>query len=105
MEPVETPVVLSSDIVLPREEREKAVWQQVVRLAWPVLTRQFLVLAVDLSDRFLAGYFEPPDASQHLAYQSAQTTAIYLAWFISTYTYLVSVGSTALVARFVRSEE
>src|SRR5947208_952617 len=41
------------------------------------------------------------DGARHAAYQSAQTTANYLAWFINSYTVLVSVGSTALVARFV----
>src|SRR5437870_4775635 len=40
-------------------------------------------------------------SARHVAYQSAQTTANYLAWFITSYTVLVSVGSTALVARFV----
>jgi putative MATE family efflux protein len=40
-------------------------------------------------------------AARHVSYQAAQTTAIYLAWLISSYTVLVSVGSTALVARFV----
>ncbi len=35
------------------------------------------------------------------AFQAAQTTAHYLAWFISSYTVLVTVGSTALVARFI----
>jgi putative MATE family efflux protein len=39
--------------------------------------------------------------ARHVAYQAAQTTANYLAWFITSYTVLVSVGSTALVARFV----
>jgi putative MATE family efflux protein len=39
--------------------------------------------------------------SRHVAAQAAQTTAGYLAWFIVSYTILVSVGSTALVARFV----
>jgi putative MATE family efflux protein len=38
--------------------------------------------------------------SRHIAYQAAQTTANYLSWFITSYTILVSVGSTALVARF-----
>src|SRR5262249_48886374 len=107
-----------------------------------VLAQQFLVLAVGLSDQFLAGHFQPlapqeraeavghelialgllagdPAAglgsalaaegpweaarqmqARHVAYQSAQTTAHYLAWLISSYTVLVSVGSTALVARF-----
>jgi putative MATE family efflux protein len=39
--------------------------------------------------------------ARHVSYQAAQTTAIYLAWLISGYTVLVSVGSTALVARFI----
>lgn len=39
--------------------------------------------------------------AQHVAYQAAQTTANYLAWLISSYTVFVTVGSTALVARFV----
>src|SRR5207244_135030 len=50
-------------------------------------------------DAFLAGHFKPSSGS-HVAAQSAQTTAIYLAWCVSSYTILVSVGSTALVARF-----
>ena len=73
----------------------------VLALAWPVLVQQALILAVSLSDRFLAGYFRPPDPSRHIALQSAQNTAIYLAWFIVSLTVLVTVGSTALVARFV----
>lgn len=40
-------------------------------------------------------------AARHVAYQAAQTTAIYLSWLVNGYTVLVSVGSTALVARFV----
>jgi len=58
-------------------------------------------LLVGLSDRYLAGHFHPPDESLQVSYQAAQTTANYLAWFIVSYTVLVSVGSTALVARFV----
>jgi putative MATE family efflux protein len=123
---------------------EPALWRQVLGLAWPVLVQQFLILAVGLSDQFLAGYFQPlPIEEQaeaaghellaigilggsgaapglgaalaaeapwqasreikarHIAYQSAQTTANYLAWFLSSYCVLVTVGSTALVARFV----
>jgi putative MATE family efflux protein len=123
---------------------EQPIWQRVLGLAWPVLVQQFLILAVGLSDQFLAGYFQPlPLAEQaeaashqltaigilggsgaapglgaalaaeapwqaarqikarHIAYQSAQTTANYLAWFLSSYCVLVTVGSTALVARFV----
>ena len=93
-----------------REDRP--LWRAVLLLALPVLAQQFLVLVVSLSDRFLAGRFagmpepaanvtEPERTPQQVAYQSAQTTANYLAWFISSYTVLVSVSSTALVARFV----
>jgi putative MATE family efflux protein len=39
--------------------------------------------------------------SRQAALQAAQTTAHYLAWAIISYTVLVTVGSTALVARFV----
>jgi putative MATE family efflux protein len=38
--------------------------------------------------------------TRQVAFQAAQTTANYLAWFISSFSVLVSVGSTALVARF-----
>jgi putative MATE family efflux protein len=70
-------------------------------LALPVLVQQILILTVGLSDRFLAGNYQQGTAEEQIAYQAAQTTAHYLAWFISSYTVLVSVGSTALVARFV----
>ncbi len=43
--------------------------------------------------------------ARQAAYLAAQTTAHYLAWFIMSYTVLVSVGSTALVARFVGAGE
>lgn len=40
-------------------------------------------------------------ASRQAAFLAAQTTAHYLAWFIVSYAVIVSVGSTALVARFI----
>jgi putative MATE family efflux protein len=40
-------------------------------------------------------------AARQIAYQSAQTTAHYMTWFIICYTVVVSAGSTALVARFI----
>jgi putative MATE family efflux protein len=39
-------------------------------------------------------------AARQISFQAAQTTAQYVAWFIQCYTILVTVGSTALVARF-----
>src|SRR5437016_7920611 len=82
-------------------DRPGAAARLVLSLSWPVLVQQYLITAVDLSDAFLAGYFRPPDPSQHVAYQAAQTTAGYLAWLITCFTVFVTVGSTALVARFV----
>jgi putative MATE family efflux protein len=73
----------------------------VLGLAWPVLVQQFLILVVTLSDRLLAGRFQHLDAPDQVATQAAQTTAHYLAWFLSSYTILVTVGGTALVAHFV----
>lgn len=77
----------------------------VFALAWPVWVHQLLLLSVTLSDRFLAGFFQPGEEADQVAYQSAQNTAIYLNWFVTSFTILVTVGSTALVARFVGANE
>ena len=84
----------------PVTDLRKPVWQLVLLLAWPALVQQLLVWAVNVSDRLLAGRFQSLDPEFQTATQAAQTTAGYLAWFLASYTYLVSVGSTALVARF-----
>ncbi len=70
-------------------------------LAWPILLQQLLVFAVNMFDGLMAGRFQHVDASAQIASQSAQTTANYLAWFLSNCTILVSVGATALVARLL----
>jgi putative MATE family efflux protein len=62
--------------------------------------QQLLIWILSLSDRFLAGYFKPGEG-EHVAYQSAQTNAIYLSWAITSCTVIVGAGGTALVARFV----
>src|SRR5439155_26566506 len=89
VEPASSPPALS----------DRPAWRLVLTLGWPVLLQQLLLYAVMVYDAFLAGHFKPPSGS-HVAAQSAQTTAIYLAWCVSSYTIFVSVGSTALVARF-----
>ena len=73
-------------------------WRLVIALSLPVLAQQGLAFSVLLSDRYLAGHLDVPDQAAVLA---AQTTAHYLAWFIYCYNVLVTVGSTALVARCV----
>lgn len=92
--PVVIPVATPALVDTPRP-----TWRLVLHLAVPVLAQQVLVLFVGLSDAYLAGNYRPPDLRDLAAYQSAQTTANYLAWFLSSYTVLVTVGSTALVAR------
>ncbi len=84
----------------PIPARTLPVWRQVLLLGWPGLVQQLLVLIVMLYDAWLGGR-SAPASGDHVAAQSAQTTAMYLGWLISSYALLVSVGSTALVARFV----
>jgi putative MATE family efflux protein len=96
------PQVLPASLAI---DGARTTWRTVMALAWPVLAQQFLILVVALSDQFLAGHFKPRDPDRHVAYQSAQTTAIYLGWLINSYTILVTVGSTALVARFIGAGE
>ena len=92
------PVVLpTSQLLDPR----RPTWLLVLMLAWPTLLQQLLVFAVNLFDGLMAGRFQNVNPSDQIASQSAQTTANYLAWFLSTCAVLVSVGATALVARLL----
>ena len=79
----------------------RPTWALVLRLAWPTLLQQLLVFAVNLFDGLLAGRFQNVGQAEQIATQAAQTTANYLAWFLSSCTILVSVGATALVARLL----
>jgi putative MATE family efflux protein len=81
--------------------RPLPTWRLVLVLAAPTLLQQTLIFFVSLFDRLLAGRYQALDQAEQIASQAAQTTANYLAWCISSYSILVSVGATALVARFV----
>ncbi len=89
----------------PPDRLSRPLWRQVLALALPALAQQYLHLVVQLSDQFLAGYFPLPAGQDRERYLSALTTAGYLYWFVSSYTVVVSVGSTALVARFVGAND
>ncbi|HVK17172.1 MAG TPA: MATE family efflux transporter [Fimbriiglobus sp.] len=69
-------------------------WRRVLGLALPALAQQLLLLAIQLYDQYLGSLFTD-------AHTAALNTANYLYWAASSYTVLVSVGATALVARFV----
>ena len=73
-------------------------WRLVTALALPALGQQGLAFAVLFSDAFLVGFLKDVDPA---SVQAARTTAHYLSWFISCYNVLVTVGSTALVARCI----
>jgi putative MATE family efflux protein len=83
-------------------DQTRPIWWMVLTLAWPVLLQQLLIFFVLVSDRYLAGHFQKTGL---ISYQAAQTTAHYLAWFINSYSVLVTVGSTALVARFTGARD
>ena len=80
---------------------DRPIWRAVLALALPALAQQYLYLVVRLSDQYLADNFQLPDQTKRPTYLAALTTAGYLYWFVSSYTVIVSVGATALVARFV----
>src|SRR5262245_11492080 len=90
-EPTGVPSLALSDV---------PTWRQVLVLGWPALVQQLLLFTVMLYDSWLAGRY-PPEQGEQVAAQSAQTTARYLSWFLGSYAVLVTVGSTALVARFI----
>jgi putative MATE family efflux protein len=75
--------------------------RRVLSLAIPVLAQQSLIWLVAQSDRYLAGRITAETGEQHAALQAAQTSANYVGWFVSSYTVLVSVGATAVVARCI----
>jgi putative MATE family efflux protein len=85
----------------PGDRRAGPIGTAVLALALPALAQQYLHLLVGLSDQYLADNFELPDADARKTFLAALTTAGYIYWFVSSYTVIVAVGATALVARFV----
>jgi putative MATE family efflux protein len=101
--PMPTPVLKlpthAESVVPPAPVPHSHLARRVFELAWPILALNALVLAVEHSDRYLVGNLPGAEALTKRSMLAAQTTAHYVAWFISSYTVLVSVGATALVAR------
>jgi putative MATE family efflux protein len=71
----------------------------LLRLVWPVLIEQVLVMLVGFSDTILAGRYLD---EEHLA---AMTVLSYLLWALNNLFSFVSIGTTAMVARFVGAGE
>jgi len=93
------------DMPTPILDRSRPLYRAVLALAFPVLAQQLLVLIVMLSDRYLAGHLREAAGSQQASFQAAQTTASYLAWFVSSYCVMVSAGASAVVARCVGADD
>src|SRR4051794_25693454 len=87
------------------EAPPRPIWRAVLALALPALAQQYLHLLVRLSDQYLADNFRLADPVLRPTSLAALTTAGYLYWFVSSYTVIVGVGATALVARFVGARD
>jgi len=77
----------------------RAPWKRALALAWPAAALQALHLAVNLSDRWLAGNASVGPSTDQLALQAAQTTCFYLSWMAGALGIVASAGASALVAR------
>ncbi len=71
----------------------------MLRLAWPVLIEQVLVMMVGLVDLWLTGNYLQP---QHLA---AIGLMSYVLWLVPSIFGIVAIGATALTARFVGARD
>ncbi|HEY2416367.1 MAG TPA: MATE family efflux transporter, partial [Steroidobacteraceae bacterium] len=67
----------------------------LLRLVWPVLVEQLLVMMVGFSDTLLAGHYL---SESHLA---AMTVIAYALWMLTNLFSFVSIGAVAMTARFV----
>ncbi len=75
-------------------------FRSMLRLAVPALAEEFLVLAVTWTDWWLTGHFFHVDGD---ATKTAMSMMGYLMWLIPSMFSAVSIGATALVARYVGS--
>lgn len=71
----------------------------LLRLVWPVLIEQVLVMLVGFSDTLLAGHYLLP---AHLA---AMTVISYALWTLTNLFAVVSIGAVAMTARFVGAQD
>ncbi len=74
---------------------EPGTLRPLLRLVWPVLVEQLLVMLVGFSDTLLAGHYL---SESHLA---AMTVISYSLWMLTNLFAIVSIGAVAMTARFV----
>lgn len=83
----------------------RSPWFHAAALAWPVAAQQALLLAVNLTDRWLAGHGPSGPAENQVALQAAQTTCFYMSWMVGTLGVLATAGAAAVVSRSVGAGE
>ncbi len=77
----------------------KGTLRPLLRLVWPVLVEQLLVMMVGFSDTVLAGHYLLPE---HLA---AMTLISYMLWLLTNLSSFVAIGAVAMTARFVGAQD
>jgi putative MATE family efflux protein len=73
----------------------QGTFKPLVRLVWPVIVEQLLVMLVGFSDTLLAGHYL---SESHLA---AMTMVSYALWMFTNLFAIVAIGAVAMTARFV----
>lgn len=74
----------------------------MLRLALPALAEEMLVLMVTWTDWWLTGHFFQADGD---ATKAAMSLMGYIMWLVPSMFAAVSIGATALIARWVGSGE
>ncbi len=67
----------------------------LLRLVWPVLIEQLLVMLIGFSDMLLVGHYLRPE------HQAAMTVISYALWMLTNLFAIVAIGALAMTARFV----
>lgn len=83
----------------PAIDQSPGTLRPLLRLVWPVLIEQILVMLVGFSDTILAGHYLTPS---HLA---AMTVIQYALWMFTNLFAIVSIGAVAMTARFVGAKD
>lgn len=82
------------------EPAEEDVLWQVLRLAFPVVVEQSLILLVSFTDWWLTSQFlEGPD------YKAAMALMGYLLWWFSSSFAFISIGASALTSRYIGAHD
>ncbi|MEX0977478.1 MAG: MATE family efflux transporter, partial [Pirellulales bacterium] len=67
----------------------------LLRLVWPVIVEQVLIMLVGFSDTLLAGHY------LHESHLAAMTMISYALWMLTNLFAVVAIGAVAMTARFV----